>query len=474
MTFYKILDFKYKGRSFTAFRNNLGFQTFLEYEVVDNNRKYHYIDEMTYQRLYDMFLKKKPSFYEDGVNKKRKFNFIPKVISATGTALLLASLTACGVLSGNVSNANADELQLWPNQMFDDNEVIITDDYEVYEIAKKVNLLTVDGLNLYWSDESNITFDDVRNTLDSNPDVDEFLADYIHNFIDKLEMRCPNINLTCLNHNVQILKSKPVGDFEMMQVCGSSTATACFVAKDGTIYYNEDRLDDENFEYIMNHEIGHMLLNGYREINGYATERHFTTGANTGFMIEEGFDTLFIEDVVGVSLEDVAYRLPANYVRIIKDSIGYTFDDYVDGYHIDFENRIKEFLDDPNYNVDNLPYLMEYQKYNIRGNNDIEIEDSEFYELYEVVAGVFFKANIEYCDSKESIIELYEGLIDDILNDVYTKEGKYTFDFKGLREGMRRALKANGIDESLWPSDDDLTMIAIVSVPGEKQNIISR
>lgn len=467
MTFYKILDFKYMGRHFTAFRNKLGFQTFLEYIVEDNVRKYHYIDEITYKKLYDMFLKKKPSFYDDGSykNKKKPFRFIPKIITTAGLVVLLTSLTACGGPTVRAASNTNDGPQLWPNQIFDENEVIITDDYEVYEIVKSVNLLTVDGMTLYWGEESNATFDDVRAVIAANSDIDDYMSEYLINFVNKLEEKCPNINLGCFYHNVQNLKSCCVGDMGMMQACGSSTATACFLADNSTIYYNDERLDDENFEYIMNHEIGHMLLNGNKEVNGYETERHYTTGTNTGFMIEEGFDTLLIEDIIGVSLNDVSYRLPANYVRILMDSIGYSFEDYVDGYHLEFEDKIKEYLNDPSFDIDNLPYLMEYQKYNIRQNKDVEIEDSEFHDLYEVVAGVYFKDNIEFCTSSDEIRSLYDNLISDITQNVYSKEGEYVFDFTGLVDGMKKTLTNHNISQSLWPADEDLITTYVVGEP---------
>lgn len=468
MTFYKILDFKYNGRKFSAFRNKLGYQTFLEYSIVNEKRFYNYVDEATYRDLYEIFLKKSPSFYDDGKKKsKMTFSFIPKVISSVGLAVILSS-SLSGCAPGAPSNG-ASRPQLWPNQMFDENEVIITDDYEVYEIVKSVNLLTVDGMTLYWGEkESNVSFDMVRDAVAKNTNIDETLANYLYNFLDKLEAKCPNINLGCFYYNVTRLSSHCANELGMMQACGSSTATACFLADDSTIYYNDEKLDDENFEYIMNHEIGHMLLNGNKEVNGYETERHYTTGSNAGYMIEEGFDTLLIEDVIGVSMNDVSYRLPANYVRILMDSIGYTFEDYVNGYHLEFEGKIKEYLNDPEFDVDNFPFLVEYQKYNIRQNKDVEIEESEFHDLYEVIAGVYFKKNIEFCTSSEDIRNLYDNLIQDIIRDVYSKEGEYTFDFTGLIDGMKRTLANYNISKDLWPSDEELETSIVVGEPVEE------
>ena len=459
MTFYKILDFKYQGRCFTAFRNKLGYQTFLEYQNDGNKRKYHYIDQVTYMKLYDMFVKKKPSFYDDGDKKRRGYRFIPKMISLAGALIILSG---CGV--NNDKDAN-----LWPSDIFDKNEVIVTDDYEVYEIVKAVNLLTTDGLELYWN-EDNVTFDEVREALASNKNIDDYLADYINDFIDHLEMNMPNVNLACFINNVRNLRSESVGDLGMLRSCGSSTATACFLADTTTIYYNKDRLNDENFEYIMYHEIGHMLLNGYKEVRGYTTFRHYTTATNTGFMVEEGLDTILIEDVIGVSLKDVSYRLPANYDRILMAATNYTLADYVNGNHLDFEKRIKEYLGE-DYNVDNLPFLFEYQKYNIRDNKDVEMEDSEFHDLYEVVAGAFFKSHAELMTSKEEIVHLYDELIEEITRDVYSKNESYTFDFTGLKDGLRRVLESENISHDLWPEEAMLTTFFTVNPPKDDYHL---
>ncbi|MDE6292402.1 MAG: hypothetical protein K2L98_01840, partial [Bacilli bacterium] len=242
----------------------------------------------------------------------------------------------------------------------------------------------------------------------------------------------------------------------MLEACGSSTASACFVAEDCTIYYNPQNLNEENFEYIMYHEIGHQLLNGNKKVKKYETERHYTTGTNCGFMMEEGFNTLLIEDVMGITMDDVSYRLPANYDKILMEATDYTFEDFVSGNHLEFEGKIADYLNDDEYNVDNISYLMEYQKYSVRQAKGLEIEDSEFYDLYAVVSAVYFQDNIASCTSKKEITELYDNLIALITNDVYTKEGEYHFDFTAIRDTLFKVLKDNNIKVSIWPNEADL------------------
>ncbi|MDE5631163.1 MAG: hypothetical protein K2I70_06150, partial [Bacilli bacterium] len=365
MVFFKILDFKYNGKKYTAFRNKVGYQTFLEYlESVDGKRTYRYIEVKTYQELIGMFGRKNSSFYDDGI-KGKIVKFIPKVRTKTGLVILTASLLISTPLTACATDGS-NEKNLWPCRLFDKNEVILTDDYEVYEITKSINLLTAEGMELYWTEEKGATFDDVRAALARNNNIDDWLADYLSDFINNLETTHPNMNLACLYYDVSNLKSKATGTQGMLEACGSSTASACFLADDCTIYYNPDKINEENFVYIMYHEIGHQLVNGNKEVKKYETERHYTTGSNSGFMIEEGLNTLLIEEVMGITIDDVAYRLPANYVKILMDATGYTFEDYVNGNHLEFEQIIADYLNSEDYNVDNLPYLMEYQKYNVR------------------------------------------------------------------------------------------------------------
>jgi len=455
MVFFKILDFKYCGKKYTAFRNRYGYQTYLEYvETPEGKRSYRYIEEETYIRLSNMFGRKKASFYEDGL-KEKIVKFIPKIKTKTGLIILTASMLISAPLTACASN-NYSDMPLWPCRVFDKNEVILTDDYEVYEITKTINLLTTDGLGLYWTEEKDATFDDVRLALSKNNNIDEYLSDYLLNFTNNLEKTHPNINLACLYYNVGNLMTKATGTQGMLEACGSSTASACFLADDCTIYYNPDKLNEENFEYIMYHEIGHQLVNANKKVKKYDPERHYTTGNNSGFMIEDGINTLLIEEVMGITIDDVAYRLPANYAKIFMDATGYTFEDYVNGNHLEFEAKIASYLNDSTYNVDNLPYLMEYQKYNVRQAKDIEIDDSEFYDLYAIVSAVYFKENINSCTSTREIVDLYNSLIASITNEVYTKEGEYCFDFTAIRDTLFKVLEDNNIRKSIWPNSNDL------------------
>ena len=463
MIFVKILDFKYKGKKYTAFKNRVGYQTFLEYsELAEGKRSYRYIDVETYQELIGMFGLKKSNFYDDDI-KGKLVKFTPKVKTKAGLIVLTASLLISTPLTACASNDSSGQ-NLWPCRLFDKNEVILTDDYEVYELTKSVNLLTSNGLELYWTDDKDATFDDVRAALAKNTNIDDWLSDYLSNFIDNLENTHPDMNLSCLYYNVRNLKSRATGTQGMLEACGSSTASACFLADDCTIYYNPDKLNEENFEYIMNHEIGHLLVNGNKKIKNYETERHYTTGTNSGFMIEEGLNTLLIEEVMGITIDDVAYRLPANYVKILMDATGYTFEDYVNGNHLEFEKKIAAYLNNSDYNVDNLPYLMEYQKYSVRQAKDLDIEDSEFYDLYAVVSAAYFKKNINSCTSTKEIIELYNSLIESITKDVYAKEGEYQFDFTGIRDTLFKVLEENNIRRNIWPSSQELQTNYVIGV----------
>lgn len=467
MIFYKILDFKYKGKSFTSFRNELGYKTYLQYRDEDGKRKYSYVDFETYVIISDLFSKRRFCYYDDGnlKIKKQKYRFIPKVLVKMGTILMAVSLLASDFTTVYASSNEDNKDRLWPYKLFDRNEVILNDDYEVYEVVKSINLLTADGLELYWTDEKDATFDDLRIALSKNKNLDDDIVNYLTNFIDALEEKIPTINLACFYYNLKNLKMVGTGTQGMMQACGSSTATACFLADDCTLYYNRQLLNEKNFDYIMYHEIGHMLVNGNKRVKGYETERHFTTADNCGFMIEEGFNTLLIEYVMGIHMDDVSYRLPANYIDILMNTVDYSFEDYVAGNHIEFENSIKRYFNtlQMDYDVDVLPSLMEYQKYNVRQGQGIEMDDSEFSSLYEIIAAAYFNENIPPIPSERTLFRLYNDFLDIITDEVTTKEGDYVFDFTAVRDTFYQILKNKKINDNLWPDEDSLIINRIVS-----------
>lgn len=110
-----------------------------------------------------------------------------------------------------------------------------------------------------YTKENNITWNDIRNTLD-NTDIEDKFKDIILRGIKNLEKNNFKINLSVLNYNLKNLKIEYV-EYEETNMTGEVSAS--FNAESNTIFINKN-FETNNFERIFIHEIlGHGMVYAY-------------------------------------------------------------------------------------------------------------------------------------------------------------------------------------------------------------------
>ena len=108
---------------------------------------------------------------------------------------------------------------------------------------------------------SNVTYDDIRNTL-SSIDIEDKYKNIILEGINNLEANGFNMSLDVLNYNLNHLKIEHADSLDKE----TATVAAEFNPVNSTVTVTDNKVDGVEFEYIFLHEIlGHGMTDAYVE-----------------------------------------------------------------------------------------------------------------------------------------------------------------------------------------------------------------
>lgn len=221
------------------------------------------------------------SIVSSGINKMKqnmvnKFKFSKHVLPVFLAAAMTVSLSGC---KGNsekgstsiVSLDNAQTQNLNTNVLEDgtvyttntlaDGMVYITD-YKSPKGKEKVFVYSNDEFREYL-DNKNPTFEDLRVVLNDNENIDSKYKEKISDYIDGLEKKDSNVDLSVFYYNLQHLKIEVKSLSEIKKESGRDDAFAYFVPATHVIYIpeeSEEYTDANAFEHELSHAVNSTCL----------------------------------------------------------------------------------------------------------------------------------------------------------------------------------------------------------------------
>lgn len=358
--------------------------------------------------------------------------------------LFVSAIFLCGCGRADFGEPAANEY-MYESDAEGSGDLVLSDDYTIYEEDKEIHLYTTGALHNYYSGKKDATYGDLREAMNENETITGDFKSFLSDFIDKLEEKYPNIDLTVFYYNIKNADVQYVSGEFMPGVMGATSPKGCFLPEGCKVYINSDCSYDELIQ-VVPHEIGHMLVNMIFEENGYTIQRDFCKTADYGFMVEEALNSKFVNDLMGIDSEDLPYQMPVNYIETFMDATGYPMEDYLNGSIIDYLNELVE----NGINEDDAARTigqMENQKYNIRKQHDVDMKDSEFSCLYEVYSYVYFKNKISAGLSSEEIYNVYMNFY----NTLTTKIDYDKMDLTPVVDTLFKVLKDKNIDAAQYP-----------------------
>lgn len=273
--FRAIARIKYKNNTFCVLVNKICQMYFIK-ELEDGSVMYPTEDE--YKELNYIFSKKqKLAFFNIG----KKYKIEPKVIMKGGKLLVLsAAIAILGVTSIVIDNempipyeTDSQEETYTLENAFEDNGFDFHSLYgyensRIYRLHKVIGTQSgvriiecqdFDEFSEYISTKKNPTYDEVKETLRNNPNVEQKYKKWLLEGLSNLEKRMPELNLTVLNYNMNRLDINETTSEELNKDSDEETLAGRFDETTGKAYFI-DMGDEDSNKFIVYHEVlGHGM-----------------------------------------------------------------------------------------------------------------------------------------------------------------------------------------------------------------------
>ncbi len=240
----------------------------------------------------------------------------------------ISKLFLCGVLTLSITN----------NVMF--NFVLVRSPLYRQGIITSNKLADANDINYSKIIDNVYDDEDIYNVVSNNQSIDESSKKIILDLIESLVRSYPNIDLSILKENLKYLKIKIISEKEMNAYKGNDSVDAYV-----NYVYKEIIFSDSIETSVMNHELGHLLINLYfddtKEVKRFQQiskdgRKYYSYGS----AVEEGCNELLLMEIGNNN----AYMFEPTFVKMLCEILGNekVFNIYTKGNINDLVNALSE------------------------------------------------------------------------------------------------------------------------------------
>ncbi len=316
-------------------------------------------------------------------------------------AILTALIMLSALLLGGCGGSSGIKM---PGNPFDPNEFIWEEGYSVDEALKTIRIQDAEHLTYFLPDKyrENPSYDQLREAIRQNENLDDTVRGYLESYVDRLETAGYNMDLRPFYMNLSTVKVAYASNAEMVAIAGGGKGV--FMPDQHMIYLNEED-NSVPLDFLLPHEISHMLSNLYFDYKGYTAIRDFCV-VTYGFTVEEGLDSLFADTLIGEDPIELPYRVCNNYCRVLMEATDYSFETYINKCIYDY----REVLDQENANGsgvdgDTIIHLLEGATRDYRLN---EYAAENYEELDRAFSWIYFEHTLSSTSSKDEVKAAYD------------------------------------------------------------------
>lgn len=335
-TYNRLMRINYNGKLYDIFSDENHKKVFLEVKVINGEEKYFYISVREYMFLNNVYNIKKDVYFSES-NSKNKKKFTNKLFIILGASIItLESLTVADLL---INKHNAKVAKIYNELNF------IGASYD------KDNIKNIEQLESLFEEE--ISFNDIRKTLDDNNKIPKKYKLYIEEYINALEERYPQANLRCFNENLKKMEFEIIENekWKKEKYDGYMTPDK----KKPTITVKSNYGTEKREKDLVFHELTHALRIAYIQAGNDSVYYNYRI-ASYGLAFDEAFTELFAEYLASEDNEqffDYTYRsFSANsysrYVTFLHQILKlagdkYTLEDFFNFNVTKLENFLSEY-----------------------------------------------------------------------------------------------------------------------------------
>lgn len=428
---------------------------------INNNDEYEYVTLKEYIELIDKFAAKENILLFLGIkkNEKKKIRLIPRILIGATAVILSASLllginnskptysttnyttSSTYVETLSIEDRTDQEIEKYLQQIAEE-----TENFKLDTIRQSGRLTVIydfselDGV--FNNTKEDITYNTIRETIEKNHNINQKYKTLLLTLVNNLEIQYPTMDLRIWNNNLQTLQVKEVSEMEMQIKAISANAHACYRIDENVIYTVEGyEYTPGTWEYqVIMHEFCHTIKSTRSNVNGQDIRVDFKSQSGNATIVEEALNTLLTVRSYDKNEMNLAYQLQSNMVEIMVDSMdNYNYQDFVEHNVTYFENKLNEH--NQNDQAVKIIGLIDLQ-YKDHHDNQIQVEQEQFYELYDYIAKMYYDANIKPGMSHTELENIKNNFIYKLTYDV---PEEYNIDTNHLNEYFSTYCQEKGI-----------------------------
>ena len=452
----KVAKFKFKNNEYIMYLDDNNKRFFLRVDA-NNNLNYVTIEELL--NLTQHFTSIPLVMNAQIENSGNKIKLIPKVImNGMAVTLSLSLLTGC-IPAFNQTIKPIGHIGSTASQTLDEKtaadfiSIDIPDQKEGYEQAtyfydKANNTLFIydmDYLNVAFNYDS-VTLEQLNEVIASNNGISPTFKGLLYEFCTNVTSTYPDADLRVLYENLKSLEVIECDKAELVKLTHSSNSYGCYSHNDNKIYV----LEGCNFEkhtwgyQVIMHEFSHCMRTGTYENNGTKIKVDSRDYKFNDELTLEALNSLFAVSVLGYDEDHITYQLQSNYHKVMIDCMdNYDLEDYANHSLSYYVQKLDEFNGDEN-KASVMLELIKLQ-YDDMHSEDIDIEESEFYDLYDYIAKMYFDKYIKEGTSYDEALEIANDLIDKI---DFGTSVDYNIDYNHFYDYLNTYCDSIGIQKS--------------------------
>lgn len=460
--FSEVCNFKYKNAKYKLFVDSNNRIFFLK---LLSNSQLSYVTEEELVELQRIFCKKSLAFNVS----KNKVSFIPKIISLASATAIVLTLQSCKSLDnkytyGNINSYDYDAdktISYTENDIPSLEDSIATAEEKTYKEGKLVvdDVYKSDLFNyiyvydLSYLDEalgnkkSDVTATEIKQMISNNNEISAKYKELLYTFTDNLVREYPDVDLRVFYENLKTLAVVECDKNELMINSLSADSSGCYRKDRNKIYVLKDYVYEPgtwDYQVIM-HEFSHVLKSGNWDINDKNVVVSFESVSTNGEIIGEALNSIFAVRMYDKDEQDIAYQLQSNYLQLILENMdNYKLDDFINKSFTYFESKLNEC----NNNDDDAVKIMTLIKaqYTDYHDDSIEIEQKEFYPIYDYIANMVYRNNLYADMSYDEAKNVCDYMISRMTFDVPTE---YNIDIEHIYQHFNEYCTSLGISNSL-------------------------
>lgn len=266
--------------------------------------------------------------------------------------------------------------------------------------------------------KESVTYDDIRQTITTNPNINGQFQDIYLDLANHLEEQYPDMDLRIWKYNLETLTIVECDEFDMHLAAMNSTANACYRKDENTIYTVKDyEYVPGSWEYqVIVHEMCHPIRTSYFDYKGKTVRAIFENSDYEGAIVGECLNSLLALRSYDQDEMDIAYQLQSNMIEVIVECTdNYDYQDFVE-HNITYFEQVLNEQNGNDLAIDVFTLMnLQYEDYH---NDDISVDQEQFYLVYDYISNMYYNKYLNSNMSYEEACQVRDRLIYKITYDV--------------------------------------------------------